>query len=136
MSLKTALYSYLTGFAALNALISTRCYPGVAPEAATRPYMVYNIVSSNHARHMTAASEFTSRNVQIDIYADSALTVESVFDALRDALESKTGTIGTENLSIMSSGIISERDDVTPPGDGRQLGRHRRTIDFEIWHRL
>ena len=136
MSLKTALYSYLTGISAITTLVSTRIYPDVAPETATRPYIIYQYVSSEHVRHMTAASDFASRRVQFDVYGDSALSVENVFDALRDALESKRGNIGTENLSVLSSGIDSERDDFVDPADASQIGKHRRSIDYIIWHRL
>lgn len=136
MSLKSALYSYLSGISGLTSLVSTRIYPDIAPPDASMPYVVYQYVSADHVRNMTSASDFASRRVQFDVYGASALSVDNVFQQLRTALESKRGNIGSENLAVLSSGIESERDDYIDPIDGGQVGKHRRTIDFIIWHRL
>lgn len=138
MSLKNALYSYLSNDAGVSGLVSTRIYPDVAPPAATLPYMVYSFVSSQHERYMTGASDFCWRRVQFDVYAQSSAVVESVFTAMRNALEAHTGDTGDSpnSIEIMSSGIDSERDEYIPPIDGGQVGKHRRSIDFIIWHRL
>jgi hypothetical protein len=136
MSLKAALYSYLTSQAGLTALVGNRIYPDLAPPNAVRPYIVYGIISSEHVRNMLGASGFCSRRVQFDIYGSSAISCESVFTALAAALEAKRGNIGSGSLAVLSSGIESERDNVVPPTDGSQVGKHRRTVDYLIWHRL
>lgn len=138
MSLKSGLYNYLSGLSGLSALVATRIYPDMAPAQADLPYIVYSIVSSEHVRHTDGASNFASRRVQFDVYGASALSVDNVFMQLRAALESKLGTIGTgpNQVVVISSGIESERDDYIAPTDGGQVGKHRRMIDFIIWHRL
>jgi hypothetical protein len=136
MSLKTALYSYLSTTSAITALVSTRIYPDMAPEGAALPYIVYSFVAGNHERHMGAACDFASRLVQFDVYGATAVSVEAVFQVLSDALEAKRGTIGSENLVVLSSGIESERDDYISPADGSQKPKHRRSIDINIWHRI
>ena len=136
MSLKTELHNYLSGYAGLSALVDDNIYPDIAPENSPLPYVIFQIVSADHIRSMTAASDFVARRVQFDVYGSTALSVENVFDQLRGALEAKRGTIGSENLVVLSSGIDTERDDYVDPIDGSQTGKHRRTIDFIIWHRL
>lgn len=136
MSLKTALYSYLSGQSGLTNLVGTRIYPDIAPANASLPYVIHQYVSADHVRHMGGTSDFASRRVQFDVYGATAVSVDNVFAQLRTALEAKRGTIGSENLVVLSSGIESERDDYVDPIDGSQTGKHRRTIDFIIWHRL
>jgi hypothetical protein len=136
MSLKAALYQYLSGVSGLSALVDNRIYPDVAPETAGLPYIVHRIISADHVRHMIAASGFVGRRVQFDVYGTTALSVDNVFDELSAALEAFRGEMGSDDLDILSSGIESERDDFIPPQDGSQVGKHRRSVDFNIWHRL
>lgn len=136
MSLKTALFSYLGGITAVTDLVGTRVYPSVAPADAALPFIVYSIISSEHARHLGGASGFVRRRVQFDCYDATPDGVETVFQVISDALEAKTGDIGSEDLSVLSSGIESERDDYTAPTDGTEQSKFRRSVDFLIWHRL
>lgn len=138
MSLITGLYSYLTSVAGVAVLVGNRIYPSIAPPDADLPQIVYTIVSSQHVRHMQGASDFCERRVQFDAYGSSAEQVEDVFTALRNALEAKRGLIGDsqENVTILSSGIESERDDYIAPIDGSQVAKFRRSIDYTIWHRI
>lgn len=140
MSLKSALFSYLSTTTGVTALVGSgtacRVYPDMVPEGATTPYIRYRIISSEHVRNMTDASGFAMRRVQFDIFGTSALNVEAVFSALSNALEAKRGNIGTENLAVLSSGIETERDEYVAPVNGSQQSLSRRSVDFMIWHRL
>lgn len=140
MSLKTALFSYLSTNAAMVAVIGTgaasRLYPDFVPATPGLPYVTYRIVSSQHVRHLLGVSNMCNRRVQFDAFGASALSVEAVFSALSSALEGKRGPIGSENLAVLSSGIETERDEFVDPIDGSQVGKHRRSVDFIIWHRL
>lgn len=142
MSLKTGLFSYLSANAGIIALLGTgsacRVYPGLVPEDAALPYIRFRIISSEHVRHMTGPSNMALRRVQFDIFGSGTVSVESVFSALRGALESYLGTMGSGGsaVTILSSGIETERDDTVAPTDGSQVGLEYRSVDVNIWHRL
>ena len=142
MSLKSGLYAYLSTDSGVAALLgsgtASRIYPDIVPGNAALPYMRFRIVSSEHVRHMTAPSDMAMRRVQFDIYGATSLSVEDVFSALRDALESFEGDMGTgpNAVTILSCGIETERDDTIAPTDGSPVGKEVRSVDFMIWHRL
>jgi len=142
MSLKTGLFSYLSNNAGMAALLGTgsasRIYPGLVPENAVLPYIRFRIISSTHVRDMLYPANVAMRRVQFDIFGSSTASVESVFSALRSALESYRGTMGTGGsaVTVLSSGLETERDETIAPTDGSQAGLELRSVDFNIWHRL
>lgn len=142
MSLKTGLFSYLSANAGLVTLLgsgsASRIYPGLVPENAGLPYIRYRIITSTHVRDMINPNNVAMRRIQFDIYGATTTSVESVFSALRTALESFRGVMGTggDAVTILSSGIETERDDTIFPTDASQVGIEYRSVDINIWHRL
>lgn len=127
MSLKSSLYTYLSD------VIHDRIYPNMAPENATKPYITFQIISSDERHGMNGAVGFTTRRIQFDIYADSSTEVETEFDELRDQLDSYIGYM--DNLEILSCFLEDERDGYVNPNDSSQIAKHRRIVDYMITHR-
>jgi hypothetical protein len=126
MSLKQALYGYL------QPILNIPINPDIARRK-TRPYMIYQFVSAEHVRHTLAGSGFCNRRVQFDIYADSALEADTLFETLRNNLDNFRGDM--EGLEIQGSALDTERDLYINPEDASAVGKHRRSADFIIWHR-
>lgn len=126
MSLKEALFKYLSGV--LNIPVN----PDVSRRD-VRPYLIFQYISADHVRHTLAASGFVARRVQLDIYADTALETDQLAETLRLNLDAFRGNM--EGLEVMGAGLDSERDLFIDPQDASQVGKHRRSIDYIIWHR-
>lgn len=86
MSLESDMYTSLTTHAGLSALISTRLYPDVAPQNATRPYVVYQRISTRKTQAISGVVVSQLARIQFAIYADTALEVLNVAIQIQAAL--------------------------------------------------
>lgn len=137
MSLNSAIYHYLQTRTGLTALVSTRVYPSAAPSSVAKPYITYVKISSEHTSHQTASSGLAAPLYQFDVWADSALSAEAVYEQLRLALDTFSGTMGTGAYATTVERVIVQDDDEghEPPKDGSQQATYRHRIDVTIWHR-
>lgn len=126
MTLKQALYTYL------SPIMDIPVNPDVSRRD-VRPYMTYQYISKDSARHTLAGSGFCARRVQFDIYADTALEVDGLSEVLRESLDNYRGNMS--GVLVKGAFLDSERDLFISPDDASQVGRHRRSMDFIIWHR-
>ena len=132
MTLKAALYSYLSGHAGLTALIGERLYPSTAPPGAPLPRITFQRISEASERHQTAAAGLAISRVQFDCWGRSTVEVEDVAEQLRQALETYRGDMG--GLTVRYAMIESTIDQYEPPEDAGERGIHRVTSDYAIWH--
>lgn len=137
MSFNSALYHYLSSNAAIASLVGTRIYPQRAESGAARPYITYAKIGNDHVHHQGGAAGLTSAMRQLDVWADSALSAESVYDALRTALDGMSGTMGTGayETTVESILIVDDDEGFEKPTDGSQQATYRHRVDITIWHR-
>jgi len=144
MSLSQSIYTRVTGDATLTTLISTRIFPGVAPQQGTTgggayPYIVYNTISTTPTSHLTGDSTGSGGNVedrsvvQFDVVGDVFATVRSVVDALRARLAGWNAT-GQGSREIQGAHLEGERDLHEPKDDGSDDLIFRVSLDFSIWN--
>lgn len=74
MSLQSDLYSHLSTYAGLTALVDERIYPLVAPQGAAYPHCVYSIVSNVRSYSHGGYSGLDRVRVQISCYAQDSST--------------------------------------------------------------
>lgn len=82
MSWRSLLYTRLTTFPALVALIGTRVYHGSLPQNPTYPAVVYHVISDEEHWHAWGRPR-----VQIDAYAGTYDSAIAIRDTVRDALD-------------------------------------------------
>lgn len=132
MSFKSDLYDYITADAGVSALISDRLYAGYAPEStATEPYIVSSRISSEGTNHMEAASKVAVDTWQFDIWASTDESREAVSEALREALDGFSGTMGTAT-EIRRILIKNQLDTIVTPTDGTQFPKYRTVQDYDF----
>lgn len=134
MSLKKALYTYLTAQVGITNLVSTRLYPSVAPESAAKPYAVFSEVTSDHKHHLTASAGLVIRRIQIDLYGTTALGLDALKEAFRAELDGFRGVMGTDSLDVRHVMLSNEIDGFNNPIDGDQTGIHTTILEYEICH--
>lgn len=114
----------------VTAVGHSRVYVGVAPTSATMPYQVYSRISSAHEHHLRAASGVAFQTVQVDTYDDDHVTAHAQAELIRAGFDGFRGVMG--NSSVRMCHLDSERDELIPPTDASQVGRHRISMDFNL----
>ena len=127
-SLQKLVYARCTGYAALAAIIGTRCYPDRVPENATYPLVVYHApISSTDAEYRTHGDGTgrTQSGVQFDCYASTSIGAETLADAVAAAWNgySLTCNIG---FAFVANRIAERQDD---------LNEYRQIVDVLIEHK-
>jgi hypothetical protein len=126
MNLKAGIYSLLTANAGLSALIGTRVYPIMLPEAPTLPAIRFQYVGGS-SEPTFDTSGMQKLRVQFDCMGadpDSA-------DAVRTAMYGLNGYSG-----LLSDGTLLQNFDLLGPGidffdsDARQF---RCMVEFYLW---
>lgn len=111
-----AIYNILSNAAAVTAKVGTRIYPGVAPQNAANPCIIYNL-STRYEDTKDNVAVIANIDVQIDIYTDGYDNPDqsSAYDGYGDnddiatkviaALDRYTGTNSTfdiDKIRLMS----------------------------------
>ena len=102
-----------------------------------RPYITYTKISNDHTSNQSGGSGLAQPVYQLDVWADSALSAESVYDALRAALDGYSGTMGTGayETTVESVFVVDDDEGFEKPTDGSQQATYRHRVDITIWHR-
>ncbi len=67
---ETSFFPWLSDQSTLSALIGTRIYPGHAPDAVVRPYIVFYLITAD-SEHTHSGPAFRSQRIQFSIFADT-----------------------------------------------------------------
>lgn len=135
--IEDALYSLLSGTAALTALVGARIMPTELTQDAAFPALVYQRISGVRDHGLSGATGLVESRFQLDAYAEPSATSSgyrtavSVIDAARAGVSAYRGTVaGTLIHGIF---IDSQRDGRVDGADGaRRL--FRCSLDITIHH--
>lgn len=135
MTFRSDLYEYLDADSGLEAIVGARIYPHQAPTDAQLPYITFAQVANPSTHHFGAAAAIASPTIQFDCWATTDVQLESITEALRDALDgirhTNVGSGPTQFLSVMIEGQI---DDIEQPTDGSEDSVYRSSVDVIIWY--
>lgn len=115
---------------------NARIYPSAAPKDAGYPFIVFSIISGEHAHH-TGLSGFkvsglARKRVQLDCIGLSPNAVDQLADSVRLALDGFRGSVG--GMDVRSSMLTDEQSLYDPAQDGSERHNYRHILDFDIWH--
>lgn len=82
-----ALYTILAADSDVTDLVSTRIYPDQAPQKATSPYVVFQLISGEHLESHQGGSQLVFRRFQFDGWAGTRLLAEQIREAIRLSLQ-------------------------------------------------
>jgi hypothetical protein len=111
--IQTDLYSLL------SATFSGRLYPLVAPDNVTRPFAVYQRISTSEAT-IHGAGGISETRMQLDIFADTYAAALTLATTARSVIAA--------SLSLTSIPLI-EADDYEP-----ETKLYRIFMEFTFWH--
>jgi hypothetical protein len=85
MSIGTAIFTALGGYAPLTALVGTRIYPVIAASQVAYPYVVYSNVYATPQNSLGGWSGGDNQRLQVDCWAKSYAAANDVADHVREA---------------------------------------------------
>lgn len=140
MTLKTALFDYLSNDAGVVAIVGDQVdgvpgiYPMTAPASAgDPPWVTYQELSRISWNHMLAISGLVRSRLEVDAWATTPLVADALAEAVRLAMDGFRGLMGDEELDVRSCFLEDAQDDYEPPqaAEGR-VGLYRVRQDYFI----
>lgn len=114
-----------------NTLLSGRIYTDRISVGQTLPYAVIQHISTRPNATKTGASEVDFCRVQIDVYGSSAAQADSVFEAIRSAIDYTSETAVTVDGTTVNVGRIDLENYYG--GLVPETENYRRTADYSVY---
>ncbi len=129
MSMSSDLYTYLTTYASLTALVGMRIYPADAvPKTCPLPYVTCERTDNPGIHLMGADATLYSPTFELNVFAANRETLRSVEDVIITALRDYSGTMGSTTIqrSFYENSYYGGFDEA--------IGTYNQTIEFTVWH--
>ena len=135
MEFNTALYNYLSGYAGIAALVSTRIYPDTLPQNPTYPAIVYEQSGEEEVETLhTPTQNLIAPIYQFDLMGSSRASADAVAKQLRLAFKNYSGTMGgVGGVEVSGVDKLSRIGFAEKDSDGKIIN-YRTTMDFQIWY--
>jgi hypothetical protein len=124
MTVETELFTRLTTYPGLNALVGTRVYPNKLPQDPTLPALSYRRVSAVRPSAMGSDIGLARARFQVDVWAATYASARAVAEQLRQALQrwrTTTGTIVQDSFVLNETDLYEDTTEI-----------HHVAMDFEI----
>ena len=133
MEINEALYSYLSGYAGLTALISNRIYPDILPQNTPYPAITYQKISENEIDTFNQPTTLMMPIYQFSCWGSTRSSSEAVAKQLRLAFKNYKSTTmgGAGGVSVSAVRIINRLGTYETDNDGKIIAYGTLT-DFEI----
>lgn len=96
--IEEGIYSYISGVAAITAIVSTRIYPVLVPQNPTYPLVRYQKISGVRLHTLDQAVGMVRSIYQFDAWAETYLAAKQLSRELRLALDSYRGIMGSDTI--------------------------------------
>ena len=135
MSIKEDLHTYITGKAAISALIGSRFYPMLKPQEGAFPAATYQFISTDNVQQLDGGAGIHNAIVDIDCMAYTLSQADTLHEAIRNALD------GYENKDMGSTFINGCRletieDEILTNSEKSQRNIYRITMTFRIHYQI
>lgn len=129
------IYKILTDDTDVSALIDSRVYPPIATNPTGLPYVMYQVISTNHMNNMGGSSGLANTLLQLESYATTYGGAVELAGECRDALHAIRDTL-TINGDTVAFTIWLQRtlDDLGAPDTANDTNIYRVVQEYSIWH--
>lgn len=108
--IEATLYTRLTTFAGLTALVNTRIYPLICPQGVTYPAVVYQRISTEPREScMVSDAGIARARIQITAWAETFTAAKAIADQVRQALQRWT-TTGVQGTFVIGEYDLYDED--------------------------
>jgi Protein of unknown function (DUF3168) len=125
--IEEAIYTRLTGFAGLFALIGTRVFANTVEQNDTYPAIFYQRISGARFHSLTGSSGLARPVFQFDILAKTYPEVKAVAEQVRLCLDGYQGTVS--GVEINSALLLNDEDFYE-----EEVELHRVMLEYEFFH--
>jgi len=132
MSIESALATHLRTDAILSGL-SVGVYPNVAPQSASYPLGVYQVISGSPEFHLGGASTLSEFTIDISVYSTTISEREQIATRIKNLLHGYRGALGTEALDVRNILLQSVQTFSESDLDGTDEQIYRSNLSF-IFH--
>ncbi len=134
MEINTALFTYLSGYAGLTALVGKRIYPDSLPQSSKYPAISYQQVSETEVDTFNQPATIIGPIYQFNCWADTRAEAKAVAKQLRLAFKNLVGVIGGGGgVTIAGVEKINQLDNIEKDADG-QVITYNTIADYQIWY--
>jgi hypothetical protein len=130
MTIEAALYTQLSTFAGLTAIVGAAIYPMQADQSAVLPYVTFHLISDVPENVMAALPTLTRDRFQFSAWAVTYLQASQIAAQVTSALQSFTGMMGGAG-GVTVSACLKELEVDMYEGDSKT---YQRITDFIIFH--
>lgn len=136
-TIEQAIYTLLSGDAALTAIVGTRIYPLRAPQSGTYPLLVYQQIASQKVDSMQGGSGLDLSLWQFTCWGPDYLVAKQAIEALRILLQGYRGTVtvpAAGTVDIEGAFVEATRDDWDDGGapDSGESPMFGAQVDYQI----
>lgn len=128
MSLEDAVYSRLTTFAGLSALVSTRVYPLHLPQKPTYPCIAYRRAATDSEPLLSTDTDILKAKFEIASFSKAYDSSVSVGDQIRQAFQRFKGV--ESSITILDTILIDLDQSFEADYE-----IYETALTFEIWYR-
>jgi len=114
MTLKEALYSRLSGYAGLSALVSDRIYPGEIPQDDDLPAVTVQRISRRRLRTSGTDPDLSASRFRVRSWAETVAGAEEIAVQVKGALQDYTGTMGGAGGVVVQRSFFDNEGDELP----------------------
>ncbi len=127
MSLESGIYTRLSGYANLTALVLARIYPKVIPQDCLLPAVEFQKISETPEHAMGSDPSIRQSRIQVSAFAETYSEVKAVSAQIKAALSRYSGT----SSGTVIQDIFFEGDyDLYEP----DTGIYHAPSDFIVWY--
>jgi hypothetical protein len=135
MGIDDSMYTYLSTFAGLTALVSKRVYPIVMPLNCILPAVSYQRISTERTHAFQADATLASATYQVSSWAKTDTVrkgyshTQLVSTQVRTALQNFSGALGSGGVTVSAVLLIGELSDYDTSTETYAIHQ-----DFEVWY--
>jgi len=131
MTIEEGLYSYLSTFAGIVALISDKIYPISIPQSVELPAIAYTKIAADRPRSAIGGhSGLTVTTFQISVFAETKTEESALTEQLHTALLNYKGLMGA--VDVQGCFCLSEINGYDIDKEGTNTKEYYNHIDYQI----
>lgn len=123
-------YGWMTADAGVSGEVSTRVYPGVAPQGAAFPRITYTVIDDADRSNLKSTSGYSVGVVQVDAWSRSYTGLCDLVEHLKD-FDFYTGTIASTRIQRVRRRGGPTFSEESPP-DGSDVPIYRAMLTYHL----